>query len=256
MKKTVLILLVLGALFAGCKKDTDPTVNITQTDLNLINTQLRGTWLFPTETLNVVDNSGKALLPSKTYASSAFQFDGISNVSIMPDINTVEKGTYSLTTSGGFIYMTVLTPDGNTTIYKILLLNDKTLKIYAIQPYLFYNGDTPVIANAEINTVFKKQDAADISGSLVNITVVSDSLFDVNVGTVRNGDTVLLGSQLKVAKQYNFAYQAKQGDHLFIDVLGSVDKTTFSAYYNGLPLSGDYSAIDGEIQTTTGWNIP
>ena len=256
MKKFLFVLFIAAAALTGCKKDTDPTVHITQTDLALINQQLAGTWLFPVETVSVVDDSGKQLLPNQTETSSAFQFDGISTVTIMPGPGIKEKGFYSLSTSNGFIYVTVLSPDGNTTVYKLLYINDKTLKLNAAQPYLYYDGNTAVVANAIINQVFKKQDAFDVSGKTVNISILSDATFDASVYAVRAGDTVLLDTQTRITKNYTFAYQAKSGDHLLLDLLGTPAKISFSAYYKGVPLTGKFITDDYELRTTTGWNIP
>ena len=259
LKKLLLVLFVVATIFTGCKKDTNPTVVITSTDIANINTQLRGTWLFPTQTVSVLDDKGKPVIPVQSTASSVFVFDGISNLTIMPDLTTVEKATYTLSTSNGYVFVTVLTPDGNTTIYKLLLLNDKTLKLNTSQPYLYYNGDTPEIANAVINKEFKKEDGADANGKLVNISISSDSVYNANLYVVRKTDTLLLSSQSHLTAPLNYAFAAKDGDHLYLDIFGSIAKTTYSVYYQGIPLSGLQTTVPGkpgEITTTSGWDIP
>ena len=105
---------------------------------------------------------------------------------------------------------------------------------------------------------FKRQNSADVTGSFISVSVVSDSLFNVDVYVTHAGvDTAtLLNSKDMGSGTYNYAFAGKHGDHLTIDLLGSLTGANFYAYYNGIPLTGSVQVQGNEIKTSGGWNIP
>lgn len=142
MKKLLLALFISAAVFSSCKKDTGTNVNITGTDLAAINGQLRGTWVFPIETSKIVDSTGATLVPSQSLPAPALQFYSSSGVNIMPDSRTTLKGTFTLSTDKGFIYLDIVYPDGSTVEYQVLQVTTQTLKLNLTQPYVYLNGST------------------------------------------------------------------------------------------------------------------
>ena len=96
LKKLLFVLLALGSILSGCKKDSKQNVNITSADLAAISAQLKGTWVFPVKTLMVVDSMGNPLLPGQNLPAAAFAFDGSNTVTIRPDPSTIQTGTYAV----------------------------------------------------------------------------------------------------------------------------------------------------------------
>ncbi|MDB5134185.1 MAG: hypothetical protein JWP37_788 [Mucilaginibacter sp.] len=261
LKRFLYILFAATVLFTACKKDTGTNVNINASDLTSLNGQLKGNWVFPVQTQSIIDITGKSIFPNENISTPALQFDGSGKVKILPDTRTVLKGTYELTTDKGFIYLDVVYPDGTDTKYQVLLLNDQTLELTSSIQYIFYNGNDPVSASQVTSTVLKKQNSADVTGNFVRVSVVSDSLFNVGVyvkhATAAAGDTaILLNSQVNATGSYTYSFVAKHGDQLFVDVFGSLTKTSLNAYYNGLPFNGVILSQYSEIKTTTGWVVP
>lgn len=261
MKKLLCALFLVSAIFAGCQKDTGTNVSIGSSDLAAINGQLKGTWVFPVETFSILDTTGKALAPSQNLSASAFRFDGNTSVDIMPDLHTIVKGTYILSTEKGYIYLEVVYPNGNGVKYLVTLLDKETLKLNSTQAYTYYNGNTPVPANAVFNTSFKKQNSADATGNLARVAVMSDSLYNVGVYITHNveapADTaILLNSKINVTGEYSYSFIPKAGDHITVDIFGSLTKTSFFVYYNGIPLTGQVDSGYGEIRSGNGWDIP
>ena len=238
-------------------------MSISSTDLAIINGQLKGSWLFPVQTLSVVDSTGKVLSSAQNTSAPAFQFDGNQKVTILTDLHSMLTGTYKLSTSNGSIYLNIAYPNGTSVQYQVLLINDQTLKLNSVEHHTYYNGSTPISASAITNTELKKQNSADVTGSFVRVMVKSDSLYNVGVYVIHKtaapGDTIiLLNSKIKVTGSYDYAFVAKPGDHLIIDVFGSITRTYLSAYYNGVPLTGQVhkDARQNEIITGIGWDIP
>jgi hypothetical protein len=262
LKKLLLALFISAAIFSSCKKDTGTNVTITGTDLAAINGQLRGTWVFPTETAKIIDSTGTTLAPSQSLPAPALQFYSSAGVNIMPDSRTTLKGTFTLSTDKGFIYLDIVYPDGSTVEYQVLQVTTQTLKLNLTQSYVYLNGNTPVLATEVINTVLKKQNSADITGSLARVSVMSDSVYNVRVYLTHPNlpapadSAILVNSQNNVSGSYNYSFTTNPGDHLTIDINGSPTKTFFYAYYNGLPLTGLANYTYGGINTTTGWDIP
>ena len=261
MKKLLYLLFIAAAMFTGCQKDTSTNVSIGSGDLSAINNQLKGTWVFPVQTMSVVDSMGKPLAANESQASPAFKFDGNAKVDIMPDLHTVIKGTYLLSTKKGLIYVEVVYPDGTGIKYQVVLLNKETLQLSSTQSTVYYSGDTPIVADAVYNTLLKKQNSADVTGNLVRVVVVSDSLYNVGVyvshNTAAPGDTsVLMNSKVSATGTYTYAFVGQPGDHVTVDIFGSVTKTAFYVYYKGIPLTGHKESGYGEIRTSDGWDIP
>jgi len=259
LKKLLYVLLVAAAAFSSCKKDTSTLVDITHNDLSQINSQLAGTWVFPVSVAGVVDTAGKPLTSMDQQQAPAFSFDGGSKLSIMPDTKTVTKATYKLATNKGLIYINIDNADGTTTQYQVVSMTNQTLKLTSSQPTTFYEGGAPVTAKAVVNTVLTRQSSADVTGSMISIIANSDSTFNIGVYVKHKNATpdtaVLLTQQSNVKGPYNFAFSAKKGDHLSLDIFGS-SATTFNAYYKGIPLNGEVQLLGGEIKTDTGWDIP
>ncbi|HTD97861.1 MAG TPA: hypothetical protein VK668_01175 [Mucilaginibacter sp.] len=261
MKKLLYVLFVAAAMFTGCQKDTATNVSIGSSDLSSVNNQLKGTWVFPVQTMSIVDDAGKPLAPDQSLSAPVFKFDGNSKVDIRPDLHTLIKGTYLLSTKNGLIYVEVIYPDGTGVKYQVMSLNSETLKLNSKQSTTYYNGNTPIAADAIYSTLFKKQNSADVTGNLVRVVVTSDSLYNVGVYVKHNvaapADTaVLMNSQVKVTGGYNYAFPAHPGDHVTVDIFGSLTKTAFYVYYNGIPLSGQVDSGYGEIRSGNGWDIP
>jgi hypothetical protein len=261
MKKFLFVLVAAGALFTSCQKDTGTTVDINSGDLSVINTQLKGTWLFPVQTQSIVDEAGKTLSPDQHTAAPALKFDGNRTVDITPNWSTSKKGTYVISTKNGFVYVDVTYPDGSDVMYQVLLLDNNTLKLSATQPTVYYDGNTPKTANAISTTELKKENSADANINQVRVYVKSDSLYDVGVyvtpaGSAPTDSGLLKSSESKITGVFNYSFGAKRGDHITIDILGSLTKTGFYMYYNGIPIIGKFDAADGEIKTNEGWDVP
>jgi len=258
LKNFLLALFAAAIIFTGCQKDTGTKVSIQSSDLVAINSQLKGTWLFPVQTLNIVDNTGKVLSPAQATPAPAFQFDGSTKVNIMPDLRTVLKGTYELSTRNGLIYLDVVYPNHTTTEFQVLLVDNQQLKLTSSKPYVYQTGETATPATAITSTELKRQNSADVTGSFISVSVVSDSLFNVGVSVTHLGvDTAtLLNSKENATGTYNYAFTAKSGDILTIDLLGSPAGSNLYAYYKGIPLTGAVQVQANEMKTGSGWNIP
>ncbi|MEO6850509.1 MAG: hypothetical protein ABI166_07760 [Mucilaginibacter sp.] len=260
MKKLLFALFCTAVIFTGCQKDPGYNVKVTGADLASINGMLKGTWVFPTQTLSVQDTSGKVLTPGAGDAAPALQFDGTTKVNIMPDIKTVLNGTYSLSTLNGFIFLEINYPDKTNRQYQLLLVNNQMLKLTYSLPDVYYDSsDNAIVAYSVFNSEYKRQSSADVTGGLVKVLVQSDSLFNVKVYAGHpDASFTLLDSALNVTRLYTFSYVAKHNDHVIVDIVGSLPKTYFYAYYNGLPLSGEVNRepTTNEITTGRGWIIP
>ncbi|MGZ3752031.1 MAG: hypothetical protein ACXVB0_18860 [Mucilaginibacter sp.] len=260
MKKFIFGLMISTAIFTGCQKDTSTTVKITTNDLSAINGELTGTWVFPAQTLSVVDATGKTVSAGPNVVAPGLKFDGAHSVKIMADAYTSQTGTYKLTTDKGYVYLDVIDSKGVDVQYKVLQVDAGVLKLTSTQPYVYYNGTTPVPAQAVSIAAYQKQSTADVTGNLIRVAVQSDSLYNVGVYVTHNvkapADTpILMNSRVNVTGSYTYSFVAKPGDHLTIDVFGSLQRTKINAYYDGLPLTGALKAASGEIVTTTGWSI-
>ncbi|MFB9842946.1 hypothetical protein [Mucilaginibacter ginsenosidivorans] len=262
--KKFLYVLFAAAIFAGCKKDISTVVNITPADLSHINAQLKGIWLFPIESQKIVDTTGKALAPLQYVASPALQFDGFSHVTIFQDIQTKVEGTYTLSTTNGFVYLDVTEPDGTDVNYQVLFADGQTLKLVVSQPYIYYTNSTPVSAQSISNILLKKQTGADVNGNIVRVVVKSDSSVTYSViiavrhaALAAPADTsIILSNRADMKGTFTYEFVGKEGDELSIDVGGDYTKTSFYAFYNGIPMAGNIGYDYQEIKTTTGWRVP
>jgi hypothetical protein len=259
LKKILLVLLSAALVFMGCKKDTGTTVDLRSSDMAVINGELKGLWLFPTDNQQILDAAGKTLSDNGYVAAPAMQFDGGSGVTLYTNLQTKLNGTYQLSTKDGFIYLDVTNPDGTGVTYQVLMLTSQTLKLISTEPYVYYNGPTPVPAKSVSNVALQKQSSADVTGSLVKVIVNSNATFSISVyvtDTTKADTAVLLDSRQNIKGTYTFAFPAKSGNQLNVDILGDPNQTSFYAYYNGLPMSGGLSYGGQELKTTTGWMVP
>ncbi len=227
-----------------------------------VNGQLKGLWLFPVEAQKVVDTSGKPLTSPQYISSPALQFDGGSKVKIFQDINTSVNGTYKLSTSKGYVYVDIVYPGGMDVTYQVLFVDGQTLKLITSTPYVYYNGNNPEPASAVSSIVLKKQNSADVTGNIVKVTVVSDTLYSVAVYRTHThleafADTaILMDRKTNITGTYNCSFPTVSGDKLTVDISGDYTKVNFYAYYNGIPMAGSVAYPFQEIKTTTGWMVP
>ena len=262
MKKFLLVLFIAAVFFTGCQKDTSTAVKIGSADLTTVNSQLKGTWVFPVETQNVVDVNDKPLTTVQYITAPALQFDGSSKVKILQNTSTTLNGTYALSTSKGYIYLDVIYPDGTDINYQVLYVDSQTLKLLSSQPYVYYSGSNPEPASLVSNVLLQKQNSADVTGHLIRVSVVGDALYSVSVYVTNTklhtpADTaVLLDTKTNITGTYTYAFPTQSGDQLTLDILGDYTKTSFYAYYNGVPMTGDIGYPFGEIKTTSGWITP
>lgn len=262
LKKFLFVLFVAAIVFTGCQKDTSTAVKIGASDMATVNGQLKGLWLFPVEAQKVVDTSGKTLTSPQYISSPALQFDGGSKVKILQDVNTTINGTYKLSSSNGYIYLDIIYPGGMDITYQVLFVDGQTLKLITSAPYVYYSGNNPEPASAVSSVVLKKQNSADITGNIVEVTVVSDTLYSVAVYVTHTrvaapADTaILMDSKTNVTGAYNYSFPTQSGDKLTVDISGDYTKVNFYAYYNGIPMVGLVDYPFKEIKTTTGWTIP
>jgi len=256
LKKLLLVLLVAGIAFSGCKKDSKSNVTLSQADIAQVNTQLKGTWVFPVKTLTVVDDAGKPLLPGQNLPAAAFAFDGLNTVTIRPDPNTVQTGTYALSgTEDGKLNIHVVYPDNTTQDFKITNLTGTALTIASSEPYVYYHDGVLTPTVAVTSTAMQRLNSADINGQLVRVAVTHDSAYSVKVYLIHGGASKLVDSVVNINHPYLIAVPALAGDQLKVDVLGNVLHTAINAYVDGLPITGDISASGEETVTTNGWII-
>jgi hypothetical protein len=248
----------------GCKKDTSNTVNITSANLAMINGQLKGTWLFPIAYQRVITPSSGAVDSVLNGTSPAFQFDGGSHVNIIQDTKTTLKGTYSLSTQNGLIYIDITYPDGNDVLYQVLLNNAQTLKLTCTTPFI-PNGQTTAVAGKvlESTVTLQKQSASDVTGNLIRVVVIGNATrYSASVSvthtllTAPADSTILLNTKLNTLGTYTYEFMAKSGDQLYVDILGDYTTTVFYAFYDGVPMAGNVGYDFQEIKTTTGWMVP
>ncbi|HJP62438.1 MAG TPA: hypothetical protein VJ844_03305 [Mucilaginibacter sp.] len=262
--KKFLFVLFAAAVFAGCKKDVSTDVNITPADLSHINAQLKGVWVFPIQSQKIVDATGKVLVPSQYIPSAALQFDGFSHVTLHKDIATDVKATYTLSTANGFLYVDIVEPDGTDTNYQLLLADAQNLKLVATTPYIYYDNANAISAQSISNVELKKQTGAEVNGNIIRVVVKSDSssLYSVIVAVQHTaleapGDTsIILSSKADIKGTFTYEFVGKSGDQLSVDVGGDYTKTSFYAFYNGVPMAGNIGYYFKEIKTTTGWMVP
>jgi hypothetical protein len=263
LKKFLLVLFIAATVFTGCQKDTSTAVKISSSDLATINGQLKGTWVFPVETQNVVDVNDKPLTTAQYTAAPALQFDGSTKVKIFQNTSTTLNGTYTLSTSKGYVFINVIYPDGTSISYQVSFVNSQTLKLISSQPYVYYAGGNPQPASTVSNVVLQKQNSADVTGHIVRVSVNSDTVYSVSVYYANTklhspADTaVLVDSKANITGTYTFAFPSQSGYRLKVDIAGDYTKTTFYAYYNGIPLTGNTDYLFNEIKTgSSGWLTP
>lgn len=257
LKKLLLVLLVAGAILSGCKKDSaKSSITLSQADIAVVNTQLKGSWVFPIKTLTVVDDAGNPLLPGQNLPAAAFAFDGLSTVTIRPDPTTIQKGTYILSgTSDGKLNIHITYADNTTQDFKITLLTATSLTIASSEPYVYYHDGVLMPTVAVTSTAMQRLNSSDINGQLVRVAVTHDSVYSVKVYLTHSGTTQMIDSVANISHPYVLAVPAQAGDHLKVDVLGNVLHTAINAYVDGLPITGDISASGEETVTTNGWNV-
>jgi len=253
-------LFITTAFLSSCKKDTGTNVTITPADLGNVNTQLKGSWIYPVKTLTILDDNGKPLFPAQSLPASAFYFDGSSHVDIMPDPETVFHGTYVLSTkSTGGIYVHLNYPDGSTADYQVVMLNASTLTLASSQPDVYYSNGSLISTQALTSTSLQRiGSGTTINGNLVKVTVKNDSIFSVKVYLTRKADgkTVMMDSSSNANKSYVSIFTAQKEDHIKVDVVGQFLNTYINAYADGLPITGDVTNLSSyETVTTNGWNV-
>ncbi|MBS1529967.1 MAG: hypothetical protein JSU01_06650 [Bacteroidetes bacterium] len=260
MKRLLLILCISAAVIYGCKKDSGTNVNVNSSDVAVINSQLKGTWLFPIDNQTITDISGAVLSNNGYVAAPALEFNGGSGVTIINNLQVRTTGTYQLSTKNGLIYLDITDSKGNDVTYQVLQINNLTLKLVSKAPYTYYNNGTPEPAETVSNITLQKQSSADVTGGFVTVEVISNVAYNVNVFVThtKGADTaVLLDSKQNVNGIYTFAFPAKTGDQLNADVAGDYSQSAFYVYYNGIPMTGSLSVPGGqEFKTTTGWVVP
>jgi hypothetical protein len=225
----------------------------------VINGQLKGLWLFPTDNQKIVATSGETLSDNGYVAAPAMQFDGGSGVTLYTNLQTKLQGTYQLGTKDGYIFLDVTYPNGNDITYQVLVLSNQTLKLISTEPYVYYSGGTPQPAKSVSNVELQKQNSADVTGNLVRVIVVGNAAYGVNVfvkHTTKADTAVLLDTRQNIKGTYTFAFPATSRDQLVVDVLGDYTQTSFYAYFNGLPMSGSVSYGAQEFKTSAGWIVP
>jgi hypothetical protein len=257
LKKFLLILFVALAIFTGCRKDIGTNVNITNADLSNVNGQLQGSWVFPVNTLTIVDSAGKTVAPGKNQPASAFEFEGSSKVTVRPDPQTAIVGKYTLTTSKGNIFVNIAYPDGTKEVYQVVLLNAQSLTLQKNDPYVFYDGSKLIPSIAMSSTALRK---TDVTGNFMNVLVKNDSIYSVQVFVTHQrgvvGDTaILVGSKSNITGTYTLNLIAQSGDILKVDIVGIISNASINAYFRGVPLSGQIYATNDEVQTSTGWTV-
>jgi len=248
-----------AVVFFGCKKDVGTTVSLTSSDMATINGELKGLWLFPTDNQQIQDTTGKTLADNGYIAAPAMQFDGGSGVTLYTNLQTQQKGTYQLSTKNGFIYLDVTYPDSTGVTYQVLVLTSQTLKLISTEPYVYYSGATPIPAKSVSNVALQKENSADVTGKLVKVFIASGTTYSVNVyvtHTLKADTPVLVETKQNIKGTFSFAFPATSGDQLNVDVLGDPGQISFYGYYNGLPMSGDFSYGAQEFKTTKGWMVP
>ncbi|MGZ3944450.1 MAG: hypothetical protein ACXVIY_11315 [Mucilaginibacter sp.] len=260
MKKILLVLFSAAVVFFGCKKDAGTTANLGASDMATINGELKGSWLFPTDHQQIVDNaSGTALADNGYISAPSMQFDGGSGVTLYTNLQTKLKGTYQLSSKNGFIYLDVTYPNGNDITYQVLSITSQTLTLISTEPYVFYDGTAPEPAKVVSNIVLQKENSADVTGKLVKVFIAGNSTYSVSVyvtHTLKADTAVLLDTKQNIKGTYTFAFPTTSGDQLNVDVLGDPNQISFYGYYNGLPMSGDFSYGAQEFKTTKGWMVP
>jgi hypothetical protein len=262
LKKILFALFSVAAILAGCQKDTGTNVTITSSDLASVNVQLKGTWVFPAETVSVVDSTGKAIFAPQSISAPALEFDGGSGVTIMPDIHSKLAGTYKLSSDKAFVYLDIYYPNGNDMRYQVILVDAHDLKLTSTQTFSYPNGGTQIPATSIINVTFQKQNAANASGKYITVNVQSDSVYNASVYVTHKylatpADTVatLLNSKQNATGNYSYLFAVQSGDHLTADVFGSLTKTTVYAYYNGIPLTGTLNRNAGLSEIEASWDF-
>ena len=68
--------------------------------------------------------------------------------------------------------------------------------------------------------------------------------------------SVILSNRADMKGTFTYEFVGKPGDQLSIDVGGDYTKTSFYAFYNGIPMAGNIGYDYEEIKTTTGWMVP
>jgi len=260
VKKLLLILLIAATAIYGCKKDSSTKVNVTSSDVAVINGELKGLWLFPTNNQTITDESGKLLASNGYLSAPAYEFNGGGGVTIILNTDTRNTGTYQLSTKDGLIYLDVTDNKGVDITYQVLSINSQTLKIVSKTPTVYNNGTENIPAETVSNIILQKQSSADQTGKLIKVVVTGAAApFNISVFVTHTtgADTaVLLDTKQSVVGTYNFAFPTTAGDQLNAVIDGDYSLTSFYAYYDGLPMTGDLSYGANEFKTTGGWKVP
>jgi hypothetical protein len=259
LKKIFLFLSIAAAAIYGCKKDSGTKVNVNSSDVAIINSELKGLWLYPTDAQTVTDISGSLLASNGYVPAPALQFDGGSGVTIISNLQIKSQGTYQLSTKNGLIYLDITDSKGNDITYQVLQINSQTLELVSKAPYTYYNNSTPEPAEAVSDIILQKQSSADVTASLVKVVVISGTAFNVDIfeTNTKGADTaMLLDSRQDIKGAYTFAFPAKTGDQLNAQTTADYSQSAFYVYYNGIPMSGSVSAAAPGFKTTSGWLVP
>ena len=264
MKNYLIALLVVAGILSGCQKDTGLDVNIVPSDLTNVNSQLKGIWVYPIALNKIVEAASGAIESIKYGVQPAFQFDGGNHVNILQDSKTIIKGTYSLSSKNGDIYIDIIYPSGSDTQFKILSADGATLKLESAVPYIATGNTLPTATRQLISDLtLSKQTAADISGKLVRVLVINEKVYYSVAVSVKHtalpkpaDSTVLLNAKLNTIGSYQYEFAARSGDQLNLDIIGDYSQTIFYAYYRGVPLAGLVGHDFQELKTTTGWIVP
>ncbi len=259
LKKSLLALLFIAAVFGGCKKDTSNSVSLTSADISSINAQLKGSWIFPVKIFAVKNNAGKSLVPDQSLPASAYDFDGSSNVNIRPDPVTIQHGTYSISTkSTGGLFVHINYPDGTSGDYLVTMLTAQTLSLSSSQPYTFNNNGVLEQAVSVTSTTLQRATPADIASNRVKVTVNNAGTYSVKISLKSNADgkVSLIDSTSAINHPYAIAFPAQSQDQLMIAVVGDMLSTSINAYADGLPINGNLLNISSnETVTSTGWTV-
>ena len=259
LKKSLFVLLVVATVLGGCTKDAATNVSLTSADINSVNAQLKGSWVFPVKSFAVKDNAGKSLVPDQNLPASAYDFDGGTNVNIRPDPVTVLQGTYSLSTkSTGGLFIHINYPDGTSGDYQVTMLTGQTLTFGTTQPYTFNNNGVLEQAVSVTSTTLQRATPSDKTSNTVKVTVNNAAAYSVEVSLKSHADgkVTLLDSTSSINHPYAIAFHAKAQDQIMVDVVGDMLSTSINAYADGLPINGNLLNISSnETVTSTGWTV-
>ncbi len=264
MKNYLVAFFFVACILSGCQKDTSLSVNILSADLAKVNSQLKGVWVYPIAINRIVDVASGAIDSIKYGVQPGFQFDGGMHVSILQDTKTTIKGTYSLSSKNGVVFIDIIYPSGNDLQFRILSADGSTLKLESAVPYIGTGTTVSTVARQLISDLtLSKQASADISGKLVRVLVINNKVYYSVAVSVKHtalpkpaDSTVLLNTKLNTVGSYQYEFEGHSGDQLNLDIIGDYSQTIFYAYYAGVPLAGVIGHDFQELKTTTGWMVP